>query len=103
MPRAGRIDTIEAHLAHIALADLRIGAGAAIGAVQCGRDDGPLLVRNFGGPRIKNSAGGFEAMAGRTVLANSSGFVGDYSRSLCTINAAPITYDEKGRMQQDYW
>src|ERR1051325_5608049 len=36
-------------------------------------------------PRIKNSEGGsFDAATGRKVLANSHGFVGEFSRSYCS-------------------
>ena len=55
-------------------------------------------------PRIKNSEGGsFDAATGRKVLANSHGFVGEYSRSYCSVAAIPIAQDEKGNMQRDYW
>jgi PmbA protein len=55
-------------------------------------------------PRIKNSEGGaFDASAGRKVLANSLGFLGDYQRSYCSILSAPIAQDENGAMQRDYW
>jgi len=55
-------------------------------------------------PRIKNSDGGsFDAFTGRRVLANSSGFLGDYRRSYCSVSAAPIASDEGGAMQRDYW
>jgi len=54
--------------------------------------------------RIKNSDGGaFDASAGRRVLANSLGFVGDYQRSYCSIAAVPIAQDANGAMQRDYW
>ena len=55
-------------------------------------------------PRIKNSEGGsFDAGTGRRVLANSLGFVGEYSRSYCSLYAAPIAQAEDGSMQRDYW
>jgi len=55
-------------------------------------------------PRISNSEGGtFDAAAGRKVLANSHGFVGDYERSYCSVSAVPIAQDEQGKMQRDYW
>lgn len=54
--------------------------------------------------RIKNSEGGsFDAATGRKVLANSHGFVGEYSRSYCSVSAVPIAQDENGNMQRDYW
>ena len=57
-----------------------------------------------GDPRIKNSEGGsFDAATGRKVLANSHGFVGEYSRSYCSVSAVPIAQDEAGNMQRDYW
>src|SRR5215472_12918985 len=41
-------------------------------------------------PRIKNSEGGsFDAASGHKVLANSHGFVGEYSRSYCSVAAIP--------------
>jgi PmbA protein len=55
-------------------------------------------------PRIQKSDGGtFDASAGRKVLANSLGFVGDYQRSYCAIQAIPIALSENGAMQRDYW
>src|SRR5947207_534407 len=54
--------------------------------------------------RIKNSDGGsFDASAGRKVLANSLGFVGDYRRSYCSVSASPIAQAEDGSMQRDGW
>ena len=55
-------------------------------------------------PRIKNSEGGsFDAATGHKVLANSHGFVGEYSRSYCSVAAVPIAQTEDGAMQRDYW
>ena len=55
-------------------------------------------------PRVKNSDGGsFDASAGRKVLANSLGFLGDYQGSYCSVSAIPIARDESGNMQRDYW
>src|SRR6201981_180389 len=55
-------------------------------------------------PRIKNSDGGpFDAATGHKVLANSHGFVGEYSRSYCSVAAVPIAQTEDGAMQRDYW
>jgi PmbA protein len=54
--------------------------------------------------RIQNSDGGsFDAATGRTILANSRGFAGEYCRSYCSISAVPIAQDNEGRMQRDYW
>jgi len=54
-------------------------------------------------PRIRNSEGGsFDATTGRRVLANSLGFVGEYSRTYCSVSAVPIAEDGSG-MQRDYW
>lgn len=54
--------------------------------------------------RIKNSEGGsFDAATGHKVLANSHGFVGEYSRSYCSVAAVPIAQTEDGAMQRDYW
>jgi len=55
-------------------------------------------------PRIKNSEGGsFDAATGHKVLANSHGFVGEFSRSYCSVAAVPIAQTEDGAMQRDYW
>jgi len=57
-------------------------------------------------PRITNSEGGsFDASAGRKVLANSLGFVGETQRSYSSISAVPIAApaDGQGAMQRDYW
>lgn len=55
-------------------------------------------------PRITNSEGGtFDAASGSKVLANSHGFVGQYSRSYCSVSAVPIAQDANGNMQRDYW
>ena len=54
--------------------------------------------------RIKNSEGGsFDAATGHKVLANSHGFVGEFSRSYCSVAAVPIAQSEDGAMQRDYW
>jgi PmbA protein len=56
--------------------------------------------------RIKNSEGGsFDAATGTKVLANSLGFVGEYSRSYCSVSAVPIASEngEQSAMQRDYW
>src|SRR5215475_4640388 len=54
--------------------------------------------------RIKNSEGGsFDAASGHKVLANSHGFVGEYSRSYCSVAAVPIAQTDEGAMQRDYW
>jgi PmbA protein len=53
--------------------------------------------------RLKNSDGGsFDAATGHKVLANSHGFVGEYSRSYCSVAAVPIAQSEDGAMQRDY-
>jgi PmbA protein len=55
-------------------------------------------------PRIKNSEGGsFDAATGHKVLANSHGFVGEFSRSYCSVTAVPIAQNDDGGMQRDYW
>lgn len=54
--------------------------------------------------RIQNSAGGgFDAATGRTVLANSRGFLGEYRRSYCSIVSMPIAQTADGKMQRDHW
>jgi PmbA protein len=53
---------------------------------------------------ITNSKGaGFDAATGHKVLANSRGFVGEYRRSYCSIDAAPIAETPDGKMQRDHW
>jgi PmbA protein len=55
-------------------------------------------------PRITNSDGGsFDAATGRTVMANSRGFVGGYRTSYAGISAAPLAQDANGQMQRDGW
>ncbi len=55
-------------------------------------------------PRIQNSAGGgFDAATGRTVLANSRGFLGEYRRSYCSLASMPIASAPDGKMQRDFW
>jgi len=55
-------------------------------------------------PRIRNSEGGsFDAATGHKVFANSHGFVGEYSRSYCSVAAVPIAQSQDGAMQRDYW
>ncbi len=55
-------------------------------------------------PRIQNSEGGsFDAVSGRQILANSSGFLGEYNRSYCLLSAVPIAVSNGGAMQRDYW
>ncbi|MGA7258201.1 MAG: TldD/PmbA family protein [Terracidiphilus sp.] len=54
--------------------------------------------------RITNSRGAsFEAATGRSVLANSRGFLGNYRTSYAGVSAAPLAKDENGQMQRDYW
>lgn len=54
-------------------------------------------------PRIQNSEGAaFEAAAGRKILANSGGFLGEYWRSYCAVSVVPIAVSNGG-MQRDYW
>jgi PmbA protein len=53
---------------------------------------------------ITNSKGaGFDAATGHKILANSRGFVGEYRRSYCSIDAAPIAQTADGKMQRDHW
>jgi PmbA protein len=55
-------------------------------------------------PRLQKSDGGsFDAATGHKVMANSRGFVGEYSRSYCSLSAMPIAQTEQGGMQRDYW
>jgi PmbA protein len=56
-------------------------------------------------PRITNSEGAdFSSYAGRVVLANSHGFVGEYRSSSFSVSVSPIaTWTEAEGMQRDYW
>jgi PmbA protein len=56
-------------------------------------------------PRITNSEGAdFSSYAGRVVLANSHGFVGEYRSSSFSVSVSPIaTGTEAEGMQRDYW
>lgn len=54
-------------------------------------------------PRLQNSeGGGFEASESHSVLANSRGFAGGWSRSGCSLSVVPIAVQD-GQMQRDYW
>ncbi len=53
--------------------------------------------------RVQNSEGAsFDAAGGRKILANSSGFLGEYQRSYCALSVVPIAVSN-GSMQRDYW
>ena len=56
-------------------------------------------------PRITNSEGAdFSSYAGRVVLANSHGFIGEYRSSSFSVSVSPIaTGTEAEGMQRDYW
>jgi PmbA protein len=55
-------------------------------------------------PRIRNSEGGsFDAATGSRVLATSTGFLGEYRQSSCSVSAVPVAQDEHGGMQRDFW
>ena len=61
-------------------------------------------------PRIQNSEGAsFDASYDRKILATSTGFVGEYRRSYCSLSVEPIAVPEPGAasggsgMQRDYW
>jgi PmbA protein len=59
-------------------------------------------------PRIVNSDGSsFSSSIGRIILANSTGFVGEYRSSSCSLMTVPIaaekTNGEEGTMQRDGW
>jgi PmbA protein len=54
--------------------------------------------------RIVNSDGAsFDASTGRTILANSLGFLGEYRTSYCGISMSPIAQEKGGTMQSDRW
>ncbi len=54
-------------------------------------------------PRISNSEGGsFDARTGRSVFANSRGFLGEYRTSYCSLSAVPIARQGES-MERDYW
>lgn len=54
-------------------------------------------------PRVVNfEGGGFDAMAGATIMANSLGFSGAYEGTAFSLTTVPIAEDA-GKMQRDYW
>ena len=55
--------------------------------------------------RVTNSEGGdFDSSAGRVVLGNSHGFLGEYQSSSFSMSVSPIATDpESGAMQRDSW
>ncbi|WP_447972869.1 TldD/PmbA family protein [Nitrospira sp. Kam-Ns4a] len=56
-------------------------------------------------PRITNSEGAeFDSSAGRVLLANSRGFLGEYRSSIFSLSVTPIAAaPEAGGMQRDSW
>lgn len=55
-------------------------------------------------PRIRNSEGGsFNAVSGRSIFANSEGFLGEYRRSYCSLSVLAIAVGDDSGMQRDYW
>mgnify|MGYP001347605553 CR=1 FL=1 len=54
--------------------------------------------------RITNSEGAdFNSSAGRIVLGNTQGFMGEYRSSSFSTSVSPIATDEQGGMQRDSW
>jgi PmbA protein len=54
-------------------------------------------------PRIVNfEGGGVDSGFGRTILANSLGFVGEYRGSSISLATVPVA-EENGKLQRDYW
>ena len=54
-------------------------------------------------PRITNSEGAsFDSSVGGRVFANSSGFLGSYRSSYCSVSAVPVA-TQNGAMERDYW
>jgi PmbA protein len=54
-------------------------------------------------PRITNSEGAsFDNHLGRTVFANSLGFLGSYQTSTCSVSTVPLA-KEGDSMERDYW
>src|SRR5260370_13477799 len=54
--------------------------------------------------RIQNSRGGdFDTATSHKIMMNSRGFVGEDRRSYCGFSVSPISQDEKGGMQRNYW
>lgn len=54
-------------------------------------------------PRVVNfEGGGFDAVAGATIMANSLGFSGAYEGTAFSLATVPIA-QEAGKMQRDYW
>lgn len=54
-------------------------------------------------PRLVNSdRSGLGTVAGRMILANSLGFVGEYQSTSCSLGISPVAR-ENGQMQRGYW
>jgi PmbA protein len=66
----------------------------ALRAERAAKEVSPLIV-NFDG-------GGFDTSSGRSILANSLGFSGEYSGTTCSLVSIPIAA-ENGKKQRDYW
>ncbi len=72
--------------------DQKIALGLAVEAAAQKTD---LRIVNFDG-------GGFDTSCRSLIMASSSGFVGSYEGSVCSLAIIPIA-SENGKMQQDYW
>src|SRR5262249_464645 len=66
----------------------------ALRAEAAAKDFSPLIT-NFDG-------GSFDTSCGSVILANSLGFVGEYSSTSCSLVSVPVAA-ENGKMQRDYW
>jgi PmbA protein len=55
-------------------------------------------------PRITNSEGAdFNSSAGRVILGNSHGFLGEYRSSSFSVSVSPVASESGGGMQRDSW
>ena len=60
------------------------------------------VARNYD-PRIVNfEGGGVDSGTGRTILANSLGFAGEYRGASISLATVPVA-EENGKLQRDYW
>jgi PmbA protein len=80
---------------------------AAIGALSAAEKIAMALraedVARAYDPRIVNfEGGGVDSGFGRTILANSLGFVGEYRGSSISLATVPVA-EENGKLQRDYW
>lgn len=58
--------------------------------------------RDFDGRIVNFEGGGLDSVSGRTILANSLGFAGEYSGTFVSLATVPVA-EENGHLQRDWW